>query len=74
MSKAIRAFRKLSPVQQSAIVGVTAWNVSLIVIAQRDLAHRPASQIRGSKRLWQLACLTNTVGPLCYFRWGRREA
>jgi hypothetical protein len=20
---------------------------------------------------WRLACLTNTVGPLAYFRWGR---
>jgi hypothetical protein len=74
VSKAIRAFRKLSPTQQSAIVAITAWNLSLIVIAQRDLSRRPDSQIRGSKRLWRLACLTNTVGPLSYFRWGRREA
>jgi hypothetical protein len=72
MSKAIRAFRKLSPIKQAAIVAVTGWNVALITIAQRDLASRPDSQIRGSKRLWRVACLTNTIGPLSYFRWGRR--
>lgn len=74
MSEAIRTFRRLSPVKQAAIVAITAWNVALMVSAQHDLSHRPASQIHGSKRLWRLACLTNTVGPLSYFRWGRREA
>ena len=74
MSEAIRKFRALSPVKQAAIMAITAWNVTLIVIAQRDLSHRPESQLRGSKRLWRLACLTNTVGPLSYLRWGRRAA
>ena len=72
MPKALRAFRKLSPVKQAAIVPVTARNIALIIIAQRDLSRRPDSQLRGSKRLWRLACLPNTVGPLSYFRWGRR--
>jgi hypothetical protein len=74
VSDAIRRYRKLSPVQQSAIMAITAWNFSLIIIAQRDLSRRPASEIRGSKRLWRLACLTNTVGPISYLRWGRRSA
>lgn len=73
MSRAISKFRTLSPVQQVAIVAVTAWNLTLIVVAERDLAVRPADQVRGSKVLWRLACLTNTVGPLIYFRWGRRR-
>jgi hypothetical protein len=64
-------FQRLSPMRQAAVVAVTGWNVSLIVLAQRDIRRRTDAQIRGSRRLWQLACLTNSVGPLSYFRWGR---
>ena len=40
-----------------------------------DLKRRPASQIRGSKRMWIVAAvLVNSagVGPLSYFAFGRR--
>jgi len=39
-----------------------------------DLRRRPASQVRGSKRLWALAMIVNSAGiiPLCYFAFGRR--
>jgi hypothetical protein len=73
MSRAISAFRKFSPVTQAAIVAVTAWNLTLTVAAERDLAHRSADEVRGGKVWWRLACLTNTVGPLIYFQWGRRR-
>ena len=72
MSKLISAFRGLSAVKRAAVVAVTAWNLSLIVAAQRDLSRRTSDEIRGSKWIWRLVCLTNTVGPLVYFRWGRR--
>lgn len=71
LSKALAEFKRSSPVAQAAIVGVTAWNVWLIVTAQRDIQRRPADEVRGPKLLWRVACLTNTVGPLLYFRWGR---
>ena len=71
MSRAIAAFKNLSPIRQAAIVGLTAWNITLTVTAERDLHRRPADDVRGSKAVWRLVCLTNTVGPLIYFRWGR---
>jgi hypothetical protein len=74
MSRAIREFKNLSPVRQAAIVAITAWNVALSVIAERDVHRRPEAEIRGRKAFWRLACLTNTVGPLAYFRWGRRQS
>jgi hypothetical protein len=73
VSRAIAQFRKLSPIAQAAIVAVTAWNLYLSVSAEVDIQRRPAEQVRGRKLLWRLACLTNTVGPLAYFRWGRRS-
>jgi hypothetical protein len=41
-----------------------------------DIRHRPASQIRGSKRMWIIAAvLVNSagVGSLSYFVFGRRR-
>ncbi len=73
MSEAIDRFKRLSPMAQAAIVAITAWNLWLMGSAQRDIQRRPPEQIRGRKLWWRLACLTNTVGPLAYFRWGRRR-
>jgi hypothetical protein len=73
VSEAIIKFRKLSPARQAAIVAITAWNLWLSGSAQRDIQRRPSDQIRGRKVFWRLACLTNTVGPMVYFRWGRHQ-
>jgi hypothetical protein len=71
MHAALQHFRRLTPARQAAVVAITGWNLSLIVRAQSDIHHRTDDEIRGNRRLWQLACLTNSVGPLSYFRWGR---
>lgn len=72
MRKSIRDFKSLSPMRQAAIVGMTAFNLWLLVTAQLDIHRTPADQVRGSKALWRVLCLINTFGPLAYFRWGRR--
>ena len=71
-SKLVRDFRGLSPVKQAAIVAITAWNWWLSATAELSIQRTPAERIRGPKQLWRLACLSNTIGPLAYFRWGRR--
>ncbi|HWH11454.1 MAG TPA: hypothetical protein VG165_10025 [Solirubrobacteraceae bacterium] len=72
MSDAIGAFKRLPPAGQAAVVAVTAWNVTLSIAAERDIQRRRSDEIRGNKLVWRLLCLTNTVGPAIYFRWGRR--
>jgi hypothetical protein len=47
--------------------------ISLALAAWWDLAHRPADGVRGSKRLWAAAILVNFVGPIAYFRGGRKR-
>jgi Phospholipase_D-nuclease N-terminal len=47
--------------------------VGLLVRALWDLWRRPADQINGSKLLWAPLCFVNFIGPLAYFRWGRRR-
>lgn len=73
MTDVIKKFKKLSPWSQAAIVAITAWNLWLSGSAQRDIHRRPPGQIRGPKWIWRLVCLTNTVGPALYYRWGRLD-
>jgi hypothetical protein len=47
--------------------------VSLAVSAWADLADRPASEVNGSKTRWAAIIAVNFVGPLSYFRWGRKR-
>jgi hypothetical protein len=50
-----------------------AVQVSLAAAAWTDLARRPARAVNGPKGVWALVIAVNTVGPLAYFRWGRRR-
>jgi hypothetical protein len=60
-----------SPAVRVAVLVLGAIQIALYVAAYRDIARRPAAEIRGSKAKWRAICLLNTVGPLSYFRWGR---
>ena len=72
MSKAIKDFsERFSPRQRAVILTLACAEFGLKVAAARDINRRSAEQIRGSKLLWRLALLVNTLGPISYFRWGR---
>lgn len=53
---------------------LVSLQVSLAVSAWTDLAQRPAEQINGRKRTWAAIIAIDFVGPLLYFRRGRRTA
>jgi hypothetical protein len=56
----------------AAGIGEAILKTAVIV----DIRHRPASQIRGSKRMWIVAAvLVNSagIGSLSYFAFGRRR-
>jgi len=56
----------------AAGIGEAILKAAVIV----DIRHRPASQIRGSKRMWIVAAvLVNSagIGSLSYFAFGRRR-
>ncbi len=60
----------LSPRARRTIAVVAVVDLSLRATALVDLVRRPASQVRGSKRLWAAAiALANTAGlvPVVYF-------
>lgn len=55
-----------------ASIGI-AVSVIVVVAAERDIQHRPSSELNGSRAMWRLMCL-NAIGALSYFRWGRRAS
>lgn len=50
-----------------------AVEIALTLAAWRDMSSRPASRVRGPKRVWALAVLVQPVGPLAYFALGRQK-
>jgi hypothetical protein len=70
---AARKWSELTDKQRALLLVATSVQVSLAVSAWADLADRPASEINGSKARWAALIAVNFVGPLSYFRWGRKR-
>jgi len=68
-----KSWKDLSPLARFGTLAAAAIQLTLLVAAQRDISHRPAEQIRGSKALWRAATLVNFVGPGSYFAFGRKS-
>jgi hypothetical protein len=59
--------------QRMLFVLVGCIQVILLVAALADIRRRPASEIKGSKRLWTMLAFLNTIGPIAYFAFGRTK-
>ena len=55
-----------------ALIGVV--HLTAVTLTWRDLRSRPAGQVRGPKRVWQVASALNTTGSAAYWLFGRRRA
>jgi hypothetical protein len=60
--------------QQRLTMVAGAAETVLTAVALRDLAGRSATDVRGPKLAWTLACFVQPVGPLTYLVAGRRSA
>ena len=65
---------EFSPGKKVVVMLLTSLQVSLAVSAWTDLAMRPAREINGRKGKWAAIIAINFIGPLLYFRRGRRRA
>ena len=71
-----RRWKDLSPRARRLIVVAGVADFSLKAVALADLKRRPASEIRGPKRVWvPVVALVNSAGviPLSYLAIGRRR-
>ena len=67
---------ELSQSSRRLIIATAIGEAVLKTAVLIDISRRPASQIRGSKRIWIIAAvLVNSagLGPLSYFAFGRRR-
>ncbi len=69
-----RKWDELSITGKLLVMALTSVQISLAVSAWTDLAQRSAEQVDGSKRTWAAIIAVSFVGPLLYFRRGRRTA
>jgi hypothetical protein len=72
-SLAEKKWSDLSEGQRNAIKVLALAELTLKIAMLVDIRRRPASQIRGPKRLWRAAAAVNTLGPVSYFAFGRRH-
>jgi hypothetical protein len=56
------------------IIAVLVVHTAIAALTWRDLQHRPAEQVRGSKKLWRVASAANTVGSVAYLAIGRKPS
>lgn len=68
-----RRWSELSSAQRRAVLALGSLQLFLAVRAWVDLARRPAEAINGRKPVWAALIAVSWVGPLSYFRWGRRR-
>jgi phospholipase D-like protein len=62
----------LTPLQKRAIGVGGVLEAILTAAALRDLAKRPAEEVRGPKAAWVLSFVVQPFGPIAYFAAGRR--
>jgi hypothetical protein len=65
-------WKEMPPARRVGAILVTLLQISLLVVALRDLRQRPPEQIRGGKRLWSFLVFINWIGPISYFLFGRQ--
>lgn len=68
-----KRWNELSVVSRWRIVVLGIVQLALQFAALRDLAKRPAADIRGSKTAWAAASFINFLGPLAYLVFGRTK-
>jgi hypothetical protein len=69
-----RHWADLPPVAKGATSVAAVLQIALLVAALRDLRRRDPAEVNGPRWAWALACFVNVIGPLSYFRFGRRTS
>jgi hypothetical protein len=68
-----KKWQDLSPWQRLSVIATIVLQIALLGAALYDIRRRPATEIRGSKRMWAAIAFVNYIGPIAYFLLGRRR-
>jgi hypothetical protein len=69
-----KRWSEMSRGQKLATALTSLIQFTLLTAALWDIAHRPDTGIKGSKKAWTAAAFVNFVGPIAYFVFGRKRA
>lgn len=69
-----KRWSELTGRQKITILVMGTLQILLLTGALWDIRHRPADEVKGSKRMWALLSFVNFVGPIAYFVVGRRRS
>jgi hypothetical protein len=67
-----RRWKELTAKQRGVVVGLGTVQLLLAASAWADLARRPPAEVNGRKGVWAAVIAVNWIGPLAWYRWGRR--
>jgi len=67
-----RRYSEMGTAGKAAVLLITAISLLIVGRAERDIAHRDADEVRGSRAVWRLVSL-NAIGAVAYLRFGRRR-
>jgi hypothetical protein len=67
-----KRWKDLTGPQKVGIVVMTMVQLGLLAGALWDIRKRPDDEINGNKWVWAGVSLINYVGPLAYFKYGRK--
>ncbi|SFK99667.1 PLDc N-terminal domain-containing protein [Geodermatophilus ruber] len=59
--------------QRALLLTLGGAQLALAGAAWADLARRHPAEVNGRKGAWVAIIAVNWIGPLAYFRWGRRR-
>lgn len=68
-----KKWSELSLPARAVIVAMGLLQIGLLLAALLDIRRRPAREINGPKPLWAALSFVNFIGPLAYFRKGRKQ-
>ncbi|NUP75377.1 MAG: PLDc_N domain-containing protein [Sinomonas sp.] len=68
-----KQWKDMSTKSRTGVILMGALDLALKILAWRDLARRPAADVRGPKIAWLLGTFVNTFGPISYFLFGRKR-
>jgi hypothetical protein len=67
-----RRWKDLTAGQRAVVLTLGAIQLLLAASAWTDLARRPPDQVNGTKGVWAAIIAVNWIGPLAWYRWGKR--
>lgn len=63
---------EMNTLQKIGVVLLPIVQLALLAAALVDIRRRPAEEINGKKSVWTAVAFINFIGPLAYFRYGRK--